>query len=456
MNPVIHDAVQKQRACFLSGKTKDLSFRKDMLRALAQIIRNSESKIIDALYDDMKKPEVEAYASEIAVVKHEISYVLSNIDYWTRTRKVHTPKQLLPSKSFIIPEPRGVALIISPWNYPFNLALMPLVSAIAAGNCSIIKPSEYSPHTSDLLDEIITSVFDPVFVRVINGDVEVARSILEERFDYIFFTGSTSTGRRVMEAGARFLTPMTLELGGKSPCIVDSDINVEYAARRIAWAKYFNAGQTCIAPDYLFVHKAIKKDLLEALGKNIRKFYGDNSMLNPDYARIINSNHFSRLVNLMAEGKIIIGGRTDEAGLSIEPTVIDDVNPEFRIMQEEIFGPILPVMGYKDIDQVIAFVNSRPKPLSLYVFSRDRKVQDMILSRTSSGGACVNDAMVQFESEELPFGGVGESGMGAYHGKAGFDAFTHYKSVVRNSLCFDLPFRYAPYRYKLSLARWLF
>jgi len=355
-----------------------------------------------------------------------------------------------------MPEPYGVSLIIAPWNYPFNLAFIPLVSSIAAGNCSVIKPSEYSPNTSALMEGIISKTFDPSFIKVVTGDAHEAKALLEEEFDYIFFTGSVATGRRVMEAAAKHLTPLTLELGGKSPCIIGHDVDIEIAARRVAWAKFFNSGQTCIAPDYLFVERTIKPEFANCLKKYVREFYGDDASLSPDYARIINNAHFKRLKNLMDEGDIIMGGRTDETNLYIEPTIIDNVRPEFKIMQEEIFGPILPVMVYDRLDEAISFINSKPNPLSLYIFSRDQAVQDRVVNGTSSGGVCINDAMVHFASDALPFGGVGESGMGAYHGKAGFDTFTHYKGVVKNNLSYDLPFRYAPYKYKLPLVRWFF
>lgn len=452
----IHNMLEDQKSYFISGKTKSVSFRKERLRELTNLIKKSDKKIIDALYEDMKKPATEAYASEIAVIRNEIRHVLRHIDSWSKNKRVRTPKHLFPSKSFIMPEPYGVSLIISPWNYPFNLALIPLVSSIAAGNCSIIKPSEYSPHTSMLMDELISRAFDPSFIKVVTGGADEARALLEERFDYIFFTGSVATGRRVMEAAARHLTPLTLELGGKSPCIIDREVNIEFAARRIAWAKYFNSGQTCIAPDYLFVNSTIKDEFMNCLKKHVHEFYGQDPSLSPDYARIINNVHFKRLKNLLNDGDIILGGRTDETDLYIEPTIIDNVRPEYKIMQEEIFGPILPVMDYDNLDEAISFVNSRPKPLSLYIFSSNQTVQARVINETSSGGVCINDAMVHFASDVLPFGGVGESGIGAYHGKAGFYTFTHYKCVVKNNLTFDLPFRYAPYKYKLPLVRWFF
>lgn len=457
MGPIdIHSIVEDQKTYFMRGKTRGIVFRKERLRELAGIIRKSDKKILEALYEDMKKPAVEAYASDISVVINEIRHVLSHIDSWSGYVGVRTPKHLFPSKSFIMPEPYGVSLIIAPWNYPFNLALIPLVSSIAAGNCSVIKPSEYSFHSSAVLDEIISKTFDPSFVKVITGDANEAKALLEEKFDYIFFTGSVATGRRIMEAAARHLTPLTLELGGKSPCIITRDVDVEIAARRVAWAKFFNSGQTCIAPDYIFVERAIKPDFVNCLKKQVRKLYGDDASLSPDYARIINNAHFKRLKNLMDEGDIILGGRTDETNLYIEPTIIDNVKPQFKVMQEEIFGPILPVMVYDKLDEVISFVNSKPKPLSLYIFSRDRAEQERVINGTSSGGVCINDAMVHFASHALAFGGVGESGMGAYHGKAGFDTFTHYKGIVKNNLSYDLPFRYAPYKLKLPLVKWFF
>lgn len=452
----INRLIENQRAFFNSGRTRDVHYRKAQLRSMLAMVKGSSRLVVDALYADMRKPPLEAYASEIGTVKNEIRYALSHLSAWARPRRVHTPKHLLPSSSLIMPEPMGLTLVIAPWNYPFTLSLSPIVSAVAAGNCVVLKPSEFAPHTAGLLSDLVSRNFDPGHIAVVTGAAEEARGLLEHKFDHILYTGSTAIGRLVMEAAARHLTPVTLELGGKSPCIVDADIDIVYAARRIAWAKFFNAGQTCIAPDYLLVDRGIKSRFVEALKTRIGKFFGPDPSKSPDYARIINERHFRRLERLLGQGDIVAGGQTDAADRYIAPTVITNILPEHAVMQEEIFGPILPVLDYEDLDQAIGFVNDRPKPLALYFFSRDSGKQRRILDRTSSGGVCLNDALVHFASHTLPFGGVGDSGMGAYHGKAGFDTFTHFKPVVRNTLKIDPTLRYEPYRLKLPLVRWFF
>ncbi|MEN6474121.1 MAG: aldehyde dehydrogenase [Syntrophaceae bacterium] len=448
--------IEDQRVFFGSGRTREVAFRKAELRRLLDMVKTNGRLIVEALYADMRKPALEVYASEIGTVKNEIKYALDHLTCWTRPRRVHTPKHLLPSRSFIVPEPRGLALIIAPWNYPFTLSLSPIVNAMAAGNCAILKPSEFAPHTANLISELISRNFDPKYISVVTGAAEEARMLLDQKFDYILYTGSTAIGRLVMEAAARHLTPVTLELGGKSPCIVDAEIDIPVAARRIVWAKFFNAGQTCIAPDYLLVDRAIKPPFLKALIHWTGKFFGPDPFRSPDYARIVNERHFQRLERLLGQGDIIAGGHTDAVQRYIAPTIIADILPGHAIMQEEIFGPILPVLDYDDLDQAITFVNERPKPLALYFFSHDRAKQRRVLTRTSSGGVCINDALVHFASHTLPFGGVGDSGMGSYHGKAGFDTFTHYKPVVKNTLKLDPTLRYEPYRLKLPLVRRFF
>ena len=448
--------IENQRAFFRTGKTKDIAFRKAQLKRLLALIKANDAQIVKALHDDMRKPPLEAYAGEIAVVKNETRQAIRHVMRWTRRAWVMTPPPLFPALSYLTPEPLGVVLIVSPWNYPFHLALAPLVGAMAAGNCTVLKPSEYAPFTSQLMAELISQAFDPGYLAVVEGDVQAAKILLEEKFDYIFFTGGTATGRIVMEAASRHLTPVTLELGGKSPCIVDADIRLDYAAKRVAWAKFFNAGQTCVAPDYLLVDRGIKPVFLERLKKWVQRFYGDDPSRSPDYARIINARHFQRLANLLGAGEIVIGGQMNAEERYIAPTIIDRVSPDHPVMQEEIFGPILPVLAYDDLAEVIAFVNARPKPLALYFFCRDQRKQERIVAETSSGGVCLNDAMVHVASHTLPFGGVGDSGMGAYHGKTSFDTFTHWKGVVHNTLAFDIPLRYIPYRYKLPLVRWFF
>lgn len=457
MEPVrIPDIVENQKRFFQSGTTKDLGYREEQLRKLHNLIRREQGFIIDALKKDMAKPTLEAYASEVAVTLNEIRHARRNLTSWTKVRRVMTNLPLLPSSSFIVPEPLGVVLIIAPWNYPFQLTMVPLVAAMAAGNCALIKPSELAPYTGMAIEELVTRYLDPGYVSVVNGGPEVSKELLVERFDHIFFTGSARIARIVMQAASRYLTPVTLELGGKSPCIVDKDIKIEYASRRIAWAKFFNAGQTCVAPDYLLVDQGIRDKFVEALTKTVIKFYGTNPRESPYYARIINRPHFDRLYSYMDQGNIIIGGQALAQDLYIAPTLIDNVSAVSPVMQEEIFGPILPILTYREFPEAIDFIKARPKPLALYLFSSDRKKQELVRKNTSSGGYCINDAMVHLVSPHLPFGGVGDSGTGLYHGKAGFDTFSHMKSMVRNTLRYDIPLRYVPYRFKLGLVKWLF
>jgi acyl-CoA reductase-like NAD-dependent aldehyde dehydrogenase len=358
-----------------------------------------------------------------------------------------------PASAKIYPEPLGVVLIIGPWNYPFQLNILPLVGAIAAGNCAIVKPSEIAANTSKVVAELINKTFDPAYIAAVEGGVETSQQLLAEKFDYIFFTGGTNVGRVVMEAAAKNLTPVTLELGGKSPCIVDSDISIENSAKRIVWGKFINAGQTCIAPDYLLVNRAVKSEFLTAVTETIRSFYGENPAESTDYCRIISERHFNRLAEFLKDGKIVIGGETNAEEKYIAPTVIDGVSWDAPVMQEEIFGPILPVLEYSDLEEAIALINSRPKPLALYLFSRDKQKQKRVLRDTSSGGVCINDTVMQGALTSLPFGGVGNSGIGSYHGKASFDTFSHYKSVLNKGLWFDLEWRYAPYKGKLDFLK---
>jgi len=452
----IGDVLGKQRRFFASGKTKDVSFRIAQLHQLKQAIASHQSVIIAALQADLRKPELESYANEIRVpVTREIEAVIKQIKSWTKPHRVSTPIEQFPATAKIIPEPLGVVLIIAPWNYPFQLIMSPLIGAIAAGNCAILKPSEISPRTSGIITSIIGKTFDPEYIAVVEGGVETSQQLLAEKFDHIFFTGGTAVGKIVMAAAAKHLTPVTLELGGKSPCIVDSDVNLEGAAKRIVWGKFINAGQTCIAPDYLLVDKKIKPQLLDRLKSCIVDFYGEDPATSPDYCRIINQKHFHRLQALLQDGEIIIGGKTDAEDLYIAPTVIDKVDWDAPLMQEEIFGPILPVLEYTTREEAIALINARPKPLALYLFSRNKTYQQMVWQQTSSGGVCLNDTMMQYGVSELPFGGVGNSGFGSYHGKASFDTFSHYKTVLTKYFLFDLPLRYPPYQGKLKLLKWL-
>lgn len=446
----------QQRLFFASGKTKEVAFRIEQLKRLKQLIKEHQEAICQALYADLYKPKFEAYGGEVALCLKEIDYTIKNIDTWTKPKKVPASLMQLPASAKIYPEPLGVVLIIGAWNYPFQLIVAPLIAAIAAGNCAIIKPSEVAANTSHLIADIFQQNFEPGFITVVEGGKETTQELLSEKFDHIFFTGGSQVGKIVMAAAANHLTPVTLELGGKSPCIVDANTNLEDTANKIAWGKFVNAGQTCIAPDYLLVDRQVKTELLEQIKTCIGKFYGDNPATSPDYARIINERHFNRLCNFLKAGEIIIGGETNLSDRYIAPTAIDRVDWDDAIMQEEIFGPILPVLEYTDLDEAIAQINTRPKPLALYFFSQDREKQAKVLRETSSGGVCINDTVIHCVSTTLPFGGVGASGMGSYHGKAGFNTFSHDKSVLRKSSLPDLRLRFPPYEGKLKLLDWLF
>ncbi|MBW4543121.1 MAG: aldehyde dehydrogenase [Symplocastrum torsivum CPER-KK1] len=448
----ISDIIQQQREFFATGKTKDVAFRLEQLKRLKQAILDNQAAILEAVNADLNKPEFEAYATEIGVVR-EIDYAIKHLKSWVKPKKVSTSIEQFPSSACIYPEPLGVVLIISPWNYPFQLMISPLVGAIAAGNCAILKPSELAANTSRIVTQITEKTFDPSYITSIEGGVETSQQLLAEKFDHIFFTGGTKIGQIVMEAAAKHLTPVTLELGGKSPCIVDSNVHIEHAAKRIAWGKFINAGQTCIAPDYLLVDRTVKNDLLTSIKQYIQEFYGDDPAKSPDYGRIINQRHFERLASFLNEGQPYIGGQINPEERYIAPTVIDGVDWDTPVMQEEIFGPILPVLEYSDLSEAIAKINARPKPLALYLFSKDQQKQERVLRETSSGGVCINDTVMQVGVSELPFGGVGSSGIGSYHGKASFDTFSHQKSVLKRSFLLDLDWRYAPYQGKLKLIK---
>jgi acyl-CoA reductase-like NAD-dependent aldehyde dehydrogenase len=450
----IADIIRKQRDFFSTGKTKDIAFRIDQLKILQQAIKDNEAAIYQALKADLNKPEFETFSSEIVLVFKEIEYCLKNIKVWTKPKKAQVPWQLLPASAQIYAEPLGVVLIIGAWNYPFQLTISPLIGAIAAGNCAILKPSELAPHTSSLVANIIAKYFQPEYITVVEGGVETSQKLLAEKFDHIFFTGGTAVGKIIMEAAAKHLTPVTLELGGKNPCIVDTDIHIEHTARRITWGKFINAGQTCLAPDYLLVNHKIKASLLSEIKKCIQEFYDANPASSPDYGRIINQKHFDRLASLLNSGETCIGGETNRDELYIAPTVIGNISLADPVMQDEIFGPILPVIEYKDISEAIALINSQPKPLALYLFSNNKNLQQQILQATSSGTACINETVMQIGVSSLPFGGVGDSGIGSYHGKSSFDTFSHYKSVLHNPFWLDLKWRYAPYtKSKLSFLK---
>jgi aldehyde dehydrogenase (NAD+) len=435
--------VQQQRSFFSTGQTKPIAFRLEQLQNLQQAITKYQDAIVEAAKQDLGRPEYEAYF-EIATIA-EIKQALKSLKQWMKPQRVASPIDQFPSTAWIQPDPLGVVLIIGPWNYPFQLIVSPLVGAIAAGNCAILKPSEHAPHTAQVVAEMIQSAFDPQYIAVAQGDAQVSQQLLAEKFDHIFFTGGTAIGRVVMAAAAKHLTPVTLELGGKSPCVVEADARLDYAAKRIAWGKFINAGQTCIAPDYLLVDRRIKQELLTKIKAYIQEFYGTDPSTSPDYARIINQRHFSRLASFLDNGTLLLGGQTDLDKRYIAPTLLDNVSWDAPVMQDEIFGPILPVVEYGELEEAIALINARPKPLALYFFSSDKRKQGQMLESTSSGGVCINDTVMHIAVSALPFGGVGESGMGRYHGKASFDTFSHYKSVLKKGMWLDLAWRYAPY-----------
>lgn len=442
-----------QRAYFGKGECKDVNFRIAQLKKLYQWICEHEQEIMDALYQDLNKSPFEAYATEIGIVKEEIKYTLKHLRKWAAPKRVRTPITQFPSKSFIYPEPYGVVLIMSPWNYPFQLTIAPLAGAMCAGNCAVVKPSAYSPATTRLMAGMIKELFSEEYIAVVEGGREANQALLDEKFDYIFFTGSVNVGKYVMEKASAHLTPVSLELGGKSPCIVDETADIKLAAKRIVWGKFLNSGQTCVAPDYILVQRSVKDKLIKQIGKCIRKMYGKDALANEEYPKMINEKHFDRVLGLMEGAHIVSGGESDRARLKIAPTILDQVDWESAVMQEEIFGPLLPVLTFYDIKEVIQMVNARPSPLALYYFTKDKRREGKVLKHISYGGGCINDTVVHLATSYMPFGGVGNSGMGGYHGKDSFDTFTHRKSIMKKSLLIDVPIRYAPFKNKLALLK---
>ncbi len=442
----IHDIVDRQRKYFQTGATLSADMRIAGLRRLYTAVSQRETEIREALKKDLGKSGFESYMCETGMVLEEISYMLKHIRSFSREKRRRTPLAQFHSRSYQKPSPYGVTLIMSPWNYPFMLTLSPLVDALAAGNTAVVKPSAYSPHTSRLILDILSQCFEPRYVAVVTGGRAENTCLLQEHFDYIFFTGSQSVGKEVMRKAAEHLTPITLELGGKSPCIVDKTANLKLAAKRIVFGKYLNCGQTCVAPDYVYCHRSVKDQLLKEVQDQIRKQYGSHPLDNPDYGKIINEKHFDRILGLIEETKVIHGGSSDRKALRIEPTVLDNVSFSDPVMQEEIFGPVMPVLVFDSLEEVIARINSMPHPLALYFFTSDKAAAKEITSRCGFGGGCINDTIIHLATTEMGFGGFGESGMGAYHGKTGFDTFTHYKSIVDKKTWLDLPIRYQPYR----------
>ncbi|MDT3428203.1 aldehyde dehydrogenase (NAD+) [Paenibacillus forsythiae] len=443
----------RQRSFFAGGATKELSYRLDALRRLKAGILEHESQLVNALKADLNKSEFEAYMTEIGIVLAEIGFTLKHLRAWAKPRKVRTPITHLGARGYIYSEPYGSALILAPWNYPFQLAAAPLIGAIAAGNCAVLKPSELTPRTSETIAEIIRASFQEDYISVVQGGIDTSEALLAEKFDYIFFTGSVPVGKLVMAAAARHLAPVTLELGGKSPCIVHEDAQLKLAARRIAWGKFMNAGQTCVAPDYIYVHASVKDRFLSELGGAVKELYGERPLLNPEYTRIVGRKHFERLAAFLDNGTRVFGGGADPGELMIEPTVLTDIDWEAPVMKEEIFGPLLPVLEYGDLSEAIREIQNQPKPLALYLFTESQRVQENVRESISFGGGCINDTVYHITSPYLPFGGVGSSGMGAYHGQAGFDTFSHRKSVLKQTTRFDLPFRYPGRKNGLKLIR---
>lgn len=442
----INQLVEKQRRFFYTGTTLDVDFRIKALKRLQGCIQSHDAQILEALRTDLGKSAVESYMCETGLVLSEITYMLKHIRAFSREKTVHTPLVQFHSRSYVKPSPYGVVLVMSPWNYPFLLSFDPMIDAIAAGNTVVIKPSAYSPHTSQIISEIVRECFPEEFAAVVTGGRQENTCLLEEHFDYIFFTGSQAVGREVMERAARHLTPVTLELGGKSPCIVDRNADLKLAARRIVFGKYLNCGQTCVAPDYVYCDSEIKDTLIELIKKQIRKQYGKKPLENPNYGKVINEKHFNRLCGLIAPDKVVWGGGSSAGTLQIEPTVMDHVTFDDPVMQEEIFGPIMPVLTYESTDEMITKVNSLPHPLALYIFTNDKTIAKKVTGECGFGGGCINDTIIHLATSEMGFGGFGESGMGSYHGLEGFRTFSHYKSIVDKKTWLDLPMRYQPYR----------
>lgn len=443
---IIVQKIESQRAFFSTNKTKDITFRLEQLRKLRKAILLNQKKLKDALWEDLHKSPEEAYLTEISIVVREIDNHIRYLKQWAKPKRVSTPIHLWPSSSKVIYEPLGLSLIVAPWNYPLQLLINPLVGSIAAGGCSMLKPSPDAPKVAKAMQEMIEETFESNYIGVVQGGRETNTILFNERFDIIFFTGSSKVGKIVMKAAAEHLTAVVLELGGKSPCIVDADANINIAAKRIAWGKLINAGQTCIAPDYLFAHHSIKDELLDKIARSFKEMYGDNIKESRFYPRIVNQRAMERLEKLISQGKIHTGGEIDQMEKFIAPTIIDNVHPDFRIMQEEIFGPILPVMTFEHIDETIQYIHKNEKPLAFYYFGKNRNAKN-VLAKTTSGGACINDTLMHISNHHLPFGGVGKSGLGNYHGRESFLAFSNKRAIVSTPTWIDLPVKYVPFKY---------
>ncbi|EOP57462.1 aldehyde dehydrogenase [Bacillus cereus VDM053] len=449
----ISSVVNKQKQYFYNGYTRSIETRKNNLKKLYDGIQRFEEEIFQALKLDLNKSAHESFTTEVGYVLKEISFQLKHMSSWSKPKRVRTALTHFGSKGKVVPEPYGVTLIIAPWNYPFQLAIAPLVGALAAGNTVVLKPSELTPNVSKMLTRMIEELFPEELVSVVEGGVEESTALLKEPFDYIFFTGSVGVGKVVMEAAAKNLTPLTLELGGKSPCIVHKDAKLDVTARRIVWGKFLNAGQTCVAPDYMYVHSSVKEQLIEALRHEITEQYGKEPLQNDNYVRIVSDRHFERLCTFLQDGKQVIGGSYKKETLHIEPTILTNVTWQSAVMEDEIFGPILPIIEYDKLEDVIETIQQHPKPLALYVFSEDRKVQEQVTNNIPYGGGCINDVVYHLATPYLPFGGVGSSGLGGYHGEQSFRTFSHYKSILSQSTAFDMKIRYSSTKSALKFIR---
>ncbi|PTE60624.1 aldehyde dehydrogenase [Staphylococcus epidermidis] len=455
---IIRDKFNNSKAFFNTHKTKNLKFRKQQLKLLSKNIKNHENELLDALYKDLGKSKVEAYATEISMLFKSIKLMRKELKNWSKTKQTDTPLYLFPTKSYIKKEPYGTVLIIGPFNYPVQLVFEPLIGAIAAGNTAIVKPSELTPHVAIVIKDIIEDTFDEAYVSVVEGGIEETQALLSLPFDYMFFTGSEKVGKIVYEAAARKLIPVTLELGGKSPVIVDDTANIKVASERISFGKFTNAGQTCVAPDYILVQRKVKNDLIKALKKTIIEFYGENIEKSPDFGRIVNQKHFNRLNDLIQIHKdnVVFGGNSSKEDLYIEPTLLDNITNDNKIMKEEIFGPILPIITYDNFDEVLEIIQSKSKPLSLYLFSEDENMTHRVIEELSFGGGAINDTLMHLANPNLPFGGVGSSGIGQYHGKYSFDTFSHMKSYTFKSTRLESSLFFPPYKGKFKYIKTFF
>ena len=445
--PVI---ISEQRAFFKTQKTRDINFIKSTLKDLKSEIKQNEDAICNALIADFKKPVFETFVNEIGVVAAEIDLAIKNVKKWSKTKRVIPSMLSFPSSDYIYSEPYGTVLIIAPWNYPFQLTFAPIIAAIAAGNTVVLKPSELTPNISKVIEDIINKVFNKSHLAVVQGSIPETTALLAERWDYIFFTGSVPVGKIVAQAAAKHLTPVTLELGGKSPCIIDETVNTKLVAKRLVWGKFMNAGQTCIAPDYFLVEKSVKATLINDIKQAITKAYGENPELSQDYPRIVNSRNLDRLAKMLEGVNVVHGGEVNKTDNYLAPTIIDEPGLDSEVMKDEIFGPIIPILAYTDEADIDRIISNYDKPLAFYVFSNKKSFTKRLMKKYSFGGGTINDTLIHFSNHRLPFGGVGESGMGAYHGRKGYDTFTHKKGVVKKGNWLDIPLRYAPYKGKLK------